>query len=81
MAEKTISLINEEYVNTVLRQQMNEAMVKAAKPILDKALKEMELVMQKQLGSMVIGFLDTHMEVETMGHSIRILIKHDKGND
>ena len=71
------TLINSEVACEILKKQMNQEMVDSAKPIIDEALQEIENVMRKRLASMVIAFLDNSFEVERMGNSIRILVKHE----
>jgi hypothetical protein len=72
------SLINSDAAVSLLLQTMNKEMVAAAEPVIDKALADIEKVMREKLGSMVIAYLDNYMEVERMGNTLRILIKHDK---
>ena len=60
-------------------EKLNEGMLEASEPVLEKALQDIEKTMRQKLGSMVVAFLDESFEIDNMEHTLRILIKHDHG--
>ena len=67
--------INEEEFVKFFSQHINKAMMKAAKPLIKKALEEIEIEMRKELGAYLIGFMDSNMVAERMGVDLRIILK------
>ena len=71
------TLLNNECALEILKKRMNKEMIEAAKPLVEKALKDIEKVMRTKLASMVVAFLDNYMEIERCGQTMRIVIKHE----
>lgn len=71
------TLLNNECALGILKKQMNKEMIEAAKPLVEKALVDIEKIMRAKLASMVVAFLDNYMEVERYGQTMRIVIKHE----
>ena len=71
------TLLNTDRALEILKAQMNKEMIEAGKPIIEKALSDIESVMRKKLGSMIVAYLDNYMEIERKGDVLRILIKHE----
>lgn len=69
------SMINEQELSKHLLEKLNAEMSLAAEPIIQKALKEVEVVMRKRMASMLIGYLEQSMSIEHMGTDLRIIIK------
>lgn len=77
MATTEVPLLNRGAFLKMMQERLNIEMAKAAEPVIEKALDDIETEMRKKLGGMIVGFLDSYMEVERMGQSLRILVKHD----
>ncbi len=71
-------LLNTDRALEIIKDGMNEEMIKVAEPIIEDALKKIESEMRLKLGGMVIGLIDHYMECETNRDTIRITIKKDK---
>ena len=71
------TLINTDVALRILKDHMNTEMVAAAKPIVDKALLDIEKAMRKKLGAIIVAYLDHSIDVDRFGSALRILIKHD----
>ena len=74
----TTGLINKEAFAEMMRKAMNEEMMKAAEPILEKALKDIERTMRNRLGGLIVGYIEHHMEVDRHGEALRILVRQEK---
>ena len=73
----TTTLLNDGKALEILKAQMNKKMIEEAKPLVEKALSDIESVMRKKLGSMIIAHLDNYMEVERRGDVLIISIKRE----
>lgn len=68
------SIIDEEQFLKHLKKHFNDAMIRAAEPLIEEALKKIEAEMKKELGSYLIGFIDSNLVMERMGTDLRIII-------
>jgi len=71
-------IINTDAFIKELGSKLNESMTKAAEPIIQRALQDIEVEMRKQLANNLIGFIDSNMSFERFGSDIRILISQPK---
>lgn len=71
-------LINESVLASLIKEEINEAMLSAAEPAIQEALKTIEQKMREQMGSKIISLIDSNFVLDRMGHDIRILIKQAK---
>lgn len=69
------SIIHEAEFARLLREELNAAMLSAAEPVLQAAIKELERKMREELGKRIIALIQNDFSVERMGHDIRILVK------
>lgn len=72
------SILNEAALSKLLLKDLNEAMLKAAEPILQKALKDIERQMRERMTAMLISYLEENLTIDRLGHDIRIMIKQAK---
>lgn len=68
------SIINEQAFIDHYHAALNEAMMKAAEPIIEEALAEVERTMREKLAASLISVMDTNVSFETFGRELRILI-------
>lgn len=71
--------INSDNMLAMLQKQMNEEMMLAAAPVIEKAVAEAKKEMQKKLGAMFVAMIDQSFSVERFGSNLRITVIHDKG--
>lgn len=71
------SLITDDAMDVLIKDALNEGMLKAAEPIIQKALKEVEMEMRAKMASMLISYLDNQVSMERFGRDLRILIKNN----
>ena len=71
------TLLDHDMTLEILKRAMNKEMVAAAAPLIAKALVDIEMVMRKKLGSMVVAYLDTCIEIDRMGQDLRIIVRHE----
>jgi len=67
--------INEEAFIDVIKDSMNAEMTKAAEPVIQKALKEIEAEMRAKLGAMLIATINNDYQIERFGSDLRIVVK------
>jgi len=75
----SIALVNQDYVIPILKKQLETELNELLKPIVAEATKKAEQEIQKALGRICIGLLDTQFSVERFGTDLRILVKYEKG--
>ena len=68
-------VFGEADVARIIGAELNKAMLKAAEPILQKALTEIEHEMREKMVSRLLAFVENNFAVDRMGHDIRIVIK------
>jgi hypothetical protein len=68
------NLFNQQAFEATLGNELHEAMRKAAEPILQRALAEMEQRMREQLGAMLVGFVTTSYNLERDGRNLLIRV-------
>lgn len=62
-----------------LREALNEAMVKAAEPIIQQALREAEREMRTRLAAHLIGMIERNMDISRMGRDLVIRLRQEVG--
>jgi hypothetical protein len=68
-------LINHDAFKVHLLQSVNEAMKEAAEPVIEKALKEIEITMRETLAQKLISMIDSNISMERYGTDLRITIR------
>ena len=63
-----------------LVKQLNAAMLEAAEPHIEAALKKIEAQMRTRLASMLIGQIDKSMNINYMGETIQITLRQPNGD-
>ena len=71
------TIINPKAFEESMLVPLNNAMLEAAEPIVQKALKEMEVRMRKQLASNLISFITQNFSVESFQDQILIRIQQE----
>ena len=71
------TIINPKAFEESMLVPLNNAMLEAAEPIVQKALKEMEVRMRKQLASNLISFITQNFSVESFQDQILIKIQQE----
>ena len=71
------TIINPKAFEESMLVPLNNAMLEAAEPIVQKALKEMEVRMRKQLASNLISFISQNFSVESFQDQILIRIQQE----
>jgi hypothetical protein len=72
------NFINEELFARQMTEALNAEMLRAAEPLLQTALQNIEVEMRKRLAAMVVGALDTSYRVERDGREIAIRVAMGK---
>lgn len=68
-------VLREADISEILGKELNDAMLKAAEPILQQAMKDIEQEMRAKMASRLLAFIESNFAVERMGHDLRIVIK------
>lgn len=68
------SLINEAAVRSLMKAKLNAAMLAAAEPHLQEALKEIERRMREALAQQLISIIEERVEFYRDDRAIRIII-------
>lgn len=76
MAE-TKSMINQEAFLATMKEQINAAMIKAAEPIIQAALAEVEKKMRETLAQHVLARIEHAVDVRTFSDRIVFEIRRD----
>jgi len=76
------NVFSEQGIMEMLLPKINSEIRKAAEPVVQKAMQDIEAALRKQLGAIIVGFIDGSIDVMSDGREIRILVKHvnDKGD-
>jgi len=80
MAKISTSIINDAEFEKQLFKTLNTAMLVAAEPIVQKALKEVEVEMRKQLASNLISFITNNYTIQTRSDNMVITVKQAERN-
>lgn len=72
----TAGFIDEKLLLEHLRHSCKERMIAAAEPVIQEAMKEIEARLREKLGSIVIGMLDTSINVCRDTRELRITVLH-----
>lgn len=70
-----ISLINVEAFRETLHEDLNQSMMEAAEPILQKALKDIEVKMRERMAALIIARIQRDFNVSLRGEEISITVK------
>lgn len=65
----------DENLLRALKDQLNEQMTRAAEPLLQKALKEMEEVMRKRLAQVLVEHIESSFSMQRMGRDLVITVR------
>lgn len=57
-----------------LKGNINESMMVAAEPVIQAALKDIEIKMREDLAKTLIGFIESYVSMERYGTDLRITI-------
>lgn len=69
------SIINEGAFRESILKQLNADLLAAAEPILQEALKKIEVEMRAKMASRLIAYMDSNFHFERHGHDIRVVVK------
>lgn len=72
------SIFNEENLLAEIAMKVNQEMMKAAEPIIQKAIEDAEKDMRKQLGAMLIGLINQSFSMTRHGTIIEIRLDQGK---
>lgn len=75
------NFIDEKILLEHLRISCQKRIVAAAEPVIQEAMKEIESRMREKLGSIVVGMLDTSINVCRDEREIRITVLHTVQRD
>lgn len=76
MAE-TKSMINEKEFLVVMKEQINAAMIKAAEPVIQAALVEVEKEMRATLAKHILVRIEQTVDIRTMSDRVVFEIRRD----
>ena len=68
------NFIDTEAFSKYLLQNINKQMLEAAEPILQEALKKLEIRMREKLATNIISLIEQNYSVERCGNDIRIMV-------
>jgi hypothetical protein len=74
----TNSWVDGDKMLAVMKNQMNDEMMKAAEPVIKKAVEEAEKEMRRSLACMFIAIIDKGFSMDRYGDDLRILVKHER---
>lgn len=69
------SLFNEGAFEALLGARVSEELRMVANPILEKALEEARVAMQKRLAELTVGMLDRSYDLERHGQTLTIRVQ------
>jgi hypothetical protein len=69
------SINHESNMLRAIQVQINEQMKQAAEPVIQQALKDIEVEMRKKLGAMLISLIEQNFRVETRSNDLVITVK------
>lgn len=73
-----VSLGDENFVRA-MKEQLNAEMLRAAEPVIKRALEEVESAMRKALAARLVGMVDSSVSFERYGNTLRIEIVRPDG--
>lgn len=68
------SLFNQEAFREMVGNGLNEGLLKAAEPIVERALQEIEAEMRRKLAAMLIGMIEHSYNMERNGSDIVVRV-------
>jgi hypothetical protein len=69
------SIINEGAFRDSIIKQLNADLLAAAEPILQEALKKIEVEMRAKMAQRLIAYMDNNFHIERNGMDLRIVIR------
>lgn len=67
----------EENFDVLLKEALNHAMLKAAEPIIQQALRDAEREMREKLAQRLIGLIEQNISIQRMGRDLVIHLKQE----
>lgn len=67
--------LGNDNVLRALKESLNAAMLKAAEPAIQQALKDIERDMREKLAQRLIGLLEQNLSIERYGRDLRVTIR------
>lgn len=74
----TNSWVDGDKMLAAMKKQMNDEMMKAAEPVIKKAVEEAEKEMRRSLACMFDGMIDRGFSMDRNGQDLRIIIRHER---
>jgi predicted membrane-bound mannosyltransferase len=71
----TDTIINEKYFKEYLGAELNEAMTKAAEPMIQEALKKIEAKMRSTLAERLVSRIQSDYDIRYRGEILEIRIR------
>lgn len=69
-----ITGMNSELFLKGLQSKINEGLMAAAEPLIQEAVKKIEVELRQKLASMGVGMIDSSYSVERAGHIVTIRV-------
>lgn len=76
----TISIFNDKAFNEKFKAMMNAEFCAAAEPIIQQAIKEVEIEVRKRIAIKVISLVDKSYSAETNGQVITLRVDMGRNN-
>ena len=74
------TIINNDVFNKQFKEMLNAAMLEAAEPIIQEALKKAEIKMRESLAVRLIALIQDDFDVRRFGHDLHIVVKQREGS-
>lgn len=72
------SIFNDQAFHALLGRELHGGMLKAAEPIVQKALQDAETAIRKQVAAMVVGMVESSYSLEREGRLLTIRVQLGK---
>ncbi len=68
--------IDSKSFEKVLSESIREAIIKESEPIIQRAIKDVEVSIRKALANHIMVLIEQNMSIERVGPDIRITVQH-----
>lgn len=78
MAIVSDSFIEQDRLVEYLKKKSKPMMLDAAEPVIQEAMKEIEIRLRQSVGSIVLGLIENSYEIMRDGHNLKITVFNKK---
>lgn len=74
-------IINPEAALSAIKERLNAEMLKAAEPLVQAAVKAIEVAMRERLAAHLIAYMDKSYSIARHGQDLHIIVRRDAEKD